>query len=53
METGIIQVDVGNINNQSHSIVKYIDIKGKIKEVEKKVYTNLFLSLKIQHNFTI
>jgi hypothetical protein len=34
METGIIQTNVANINNQSETIVKYIDIKGKIKEVE-------------------
>jgi hypothetical protein len=48
MKTGIIQADVTNINNQNEFIIKYIDIKGKIKEAEKKVYTNLFLSLKIQ-----
>jgi hypothetical protein len=34
METGIIQVDVVNINNLSQSIVKCIDIKEKIKEAE-------------------
>jgi hypothetical protein len=48
METVIIQADVWNINNQTQSIIKYIDIKGKIKGTEKKVYTNIFLSLKIQ-----
>jgi hypothetical protein len=36
MESGIIQADVTNINDQSESIIRYIDIKGKIKELEKK-----------------
>jgi hypothetical protein len=36
METGIIQADVTNINNQNKSIIKYIDFKGKIKEAENK-----------------
>jgi hypothetical protein len=36
METGIIQRNVVNINNQNVTIRKCIDIKGKIKEAENK-----------------
>jgi hypothetical protein len=50
METGIIQTNVVNINNQSETIKKCIDIKGKIKEAENK---NLFKPIPFIENSII